>query len=307
MKTQGQEGYSAVLALAQNAVYAMLLETACHPSPGLVSPQSTGSHGDMNYFMFLASSSALAPYYLVLAEAGRRFQGQEEGLLDELRAWGLRAEADMFAATGGVNTQKGLLFSLGLSVGAAGYALRYACPPTAAQVRKVVEQAAGPLREELEAVAGKKRAPSSKGDWAYLAHGLAGVRGEAIRGFPAVFAGGLPALRGFLQAGYSLNDCLVGTLVHLMAFVADTTVLARRGPAGLERVRAEAQEAVLLGSIATREGRKKILAMERTFAEEGLNPGGSADLLALTVFFYLLEERIPAKQLLFPSVFRETC
>jgi hypothetical protein len=43
--------------------------------------------------------------------------------------------------------------------------------------------------------------------------------------------------------------------------------------------------------------------MEKAFAEEGLNPGGSADMLALTVFFYLLEEQIPTKQLLSPSVF----
>jgi triphosphoribosyl-dephospho-CoA synthase len=88
-----------------------------------------------------------------------------------------------------------------------------------------------------------------------------------------------------------------------MTSVADTAVLARHGPAGLERVRAEAREAVLLGGIGTREGREKILAMEKVFAEEGLNPGGSADMLALTVFFYLLEEQIPAEQLLFPSVF----
>lgn len=298
-----QKESSAIITLAQNAVYAMLLETACHPSPGLVSPKSAGSHKDMNYFTFLSSSSALAPYYLLLAEVGYRFQGQEEELLAELRAWGLRAETDMFAATGGANTQKGLLFSLGLSVGAGGYALRYGSPPAAAQVRRVVERAADPLRGELDAINDKRRAPSSKGDWAYLVHGFTGARGEAICGFPAVFTCGLPALRGFLQAGYNLNDCLVGTLLHLMTSVADTAVLARHGPAGLERVRAEAREAVLLGSIGTREGREKILAMEKAFAEEGLNPGGSADMLALTVFFYLLEEQIPTKQLLSPSVF----
>lgn len=105
-----QKESSAIITLAQNAVYAMLLETACHPSPGLVSPKSVGSHKDMNYFTFLSSSSALAPYYLLLAEAGFRFQGQEEKLLTELRAWGLRAETDMFAATGGANTQKAAPF-----------------------------------------------------------------------------------------------------------------------------------------------------------------------------------------------------
>ena len=40
----------------------------------------------------------------------------------------------------------------------------------------------------------------------------------------------------------------------------------------------------------TLKGREKILAMEKEFVSLKISPGGCADLLAITVFFYLTEE-----------------
>jgi holo-ACP synthase/triphosphoribosyl-dephospho-CoA synthase len=293
----------AVLAMARKAVYAMLLETACRPSPGLVNPSGTGSHADMNYLTFLASSSALAPWYGVLAQAGAELQGQPDALLHALRPHGIQAETAMFSATGGVNTQKGLIFSLGLAVGAAGYALRASCRPGAADVRSAVIRAAAPLQDELRGLADGERTPASGGERAYARYGATGIRGEAIGGYPSVFDHALPTFTSLIDAGYSVNDCLVGALVSLLAVVEDTTVLARHGLGGLRYVQSQAREALRLGSVRTTPGRDKITEMDTCFAARRLNPGGSADLLAVSVFFYLLEREIPPEQLLGPSLF----
>jgi triphosphoribosyl-dephospho-CoA synthase CitG len=289
--------------LAQKAVYAMLLETACHPSPGLVNPRSAGSHKDMNYYSFLASSSTLAPYFILFAQIGKNLQGEPSTLLTKLRQLGITAEKELFEATGGVNTQKGLLFSLGLSVGSAGYSLGYSINPTAEEVRRVVRQAALPLWKELHELKTNKRKPITNGEMQYIQYGVMGIRGEVIRGFPSVFHHGLPELKRLIKAGYCVNDCLVGTLIKLMAVVEDTTIIGRKGLAGLEYVQSEAQEAVILGAVDTLCGREKIMKMEKDFIKQGLSPGGAADLLAVTVFFYLLDNDFCQPQIIRKSVF----
>ncbi len=292
-----------VLAMAEKAVYATLLEIACHPSPGLVNPFGAGSHADMNYLTFLASSSALAPWYTVLAQAGAEFDGRPDALLSALRPHGIQAEAAMFRATGGVNTQKGLIFSLGLAVGAAGYALRTSYRLGAADVRSIVIRTVTSLQHELRGLAGGERMPATGGERACALYGATGVRGEAIAGYPSVFDHALPTFISLMDAGYCVNDCLVGALVSLLAVVEDTTVLARHGLGGLRYVQSQARETLRLGSVRTSLGRDKILGMDASFAAQRLNPGGSADLLAVSVFFYLLEREIPPEQLLKPSLF----
>lgn len=293
----------AVLAVAEKAVYATLLEITCHPSPGLVNPFGTGSHADMNYLTFLASSSALAPWYAELAQAGADFDSEPDELLHVLRPHGMRAEAAMFRATGGVNTQKGLVFSLGLAVGAAGYVLRTSYRPDAAGVRSAAMRAAAPLQDELRGLAGGERAPVTGGERACALYGATGIRGEAIAGYPSVFDHALPTFTSLIDAGYGVNDCLVGALVSLFAVVDDTTVLARHGSEGLKYVQSQAREALRLGSVRTAAGRDKILEMDTVFAARRLNPGGCADLLAVSVFFYLLDRDIPSEQLLGPGLF----
>lgn len=293
----------AVLAVAEKAVYATLLEIACRPSPGLVNPSGAGSHADMNYLTFLASSSALAPWYTMLAQAGADFDGRSDALLSALRPHGIQAEAAMFRATGGVNTQKGLIFSLGLAVGGAGYALRTSSRPGAADVRSTVIQAATPLQGELARLASGERTPATGGERACALYGATGIRGEAIAGYPSVFDHALPTFMSLMDAGYCMNDCLVGALVSLLAVLEDTTVLARHGQDGLRYVQSQALEALRLGSVRTASGRAKILEMDVSFAARRLNPGGCADLLAVSVFFYLLERIIRPEQLLKPSLF----
>lgn len=94
---------------------ALAHEVALEGKPGLVTPGSRGSHADMDHRSFSASIDALAGYFGDCARLGAARCG-----FAELQARGRRAEQAMFAATAGINTHKGAIFTLGLLAAAAG-------------------------------------------------------------------------------------------------------------------------------------------------------------------------------------------
>ena len=96
--------------IADQAVLALLRELQAWPKPGLVSHVDSGSHQDMDAAMMTASAHVLRPFFAELANAG-----QDGADMAGLRAIGLRAEAAMLAATGGVNTHRGAIFGLACS------------------------------------------------------------------------------------------------------------------------------------------------------------------------------------------------
>jgi len=269
---------------------ALLYEAAVSPKPGLVTPSSRGAHSDMDYFTFLASAAALAPWFDEAARIGLAFSGHDPAaLLAPLRAAGAAAERAMFAATGGVNTHKGLVFSLGLLCAASGALVARgealeaeACARGAGSiVRGLVERDFGGLRTKEESLL-------TVGERLYLRWGVTGIRGEAERGFPSVLDGSLPRLRAGLAAGLTLNDALVDALLVLYAIVEDTNALGRGGEEGLALVRAGAAEALGLGGMSTEGGKAAIRRMDELFAARRVSPGGCADLLAATYFLHAI-------------------
>ena len=103
------------------AVEAMLNEVTASPSPGLVDRYNSGAHQDMDFYTFVDSSAALSLTLARCAQAGRNFSGELWELLPLLRLIGMEGETMMYTATQGVNTHKGLLFSLGIAAAAAGW------------------------------------------------------------------------------------------------------------------------------------------------------------------------------------------
>ena len=116
--THLQEDELVVELIAQQATRALSDEVATWPKPGLVSHIDNGSHRDMDASVLLASIHVLNPFF-VSGGAGR----QQAGMYP-LRQIGLRAEAAMLAATGGINTHRGAIFGLGLLCAAAGATAR---------------------------------------------------------------------------------------------------------------------------------------------------------------------------------------
>ena len=92
------------------------------------------------------------------------------------------------------------------------------------------------------------------------------------------------------MGGCSFNDILVQTLLHIMAVNEDTNVLARQDRDALEYVRNSARRAIGAGGVLTPEGARVVNAMDRDFIERNISPGGSADLLAVTIMLDRLSE-----------------
>ena len=274
------------------AVEAMLMEAACTPSPGLVDRDNAGAHKDMDFFTFLMSSSALAGTMLRCAAAGYQHQGLLQDLLPVLRNVGKDGEQQMLQATSGVNTQKGLVFLLGILAAATAYIRKQSNGSAADSIldtaavitSEIVERELAPL--VLRPANGKMTA----GEKLYLQYGVTGIRGEVEAGIPSIREYGLPVLMAALEQGLSLNDALVHTLMSLMTVVQDTTILNRHGMEVLLTVQNQAKRIIAQGGMLSEVGRKQISALDQNFIERNISPGGVADLLAATYFLYLTEK-----------------
>lgn len=276
------------------ALEAMLMELACTPAPGLVDRFNPGAHRDMDFFTFTKSSSVLSIAMHRCALAGWRHKGESGELLPLLRTLGCQAEQAMFQATAGINTQKGILFLMGIMVAAAAQAARKGKPVTAQQVTDAAARICqGIVARELEAI--RKLPPQRKltaGERFYVEHGVTGIRGEIEAGLPSVQKVGLPCLREGLAQGLHLNDALVHALLGLMSVTQDTTILNRHNMDVLDEVKAEAKALMAEGGMLSSDAIQKVTEMDNRFISRNISPGGSADLLAVTYFLHLLEERL---------------
>jgi len=286
-------------AIGRTALTATLYEVSAAPKPGLVDPFSRGAHADMDYFTFLASASALAPFFAEFARMGGAHHGELPELLPQLRNVGIEAEQAMFAATKGANTHKGLVFSLGLLCAAAGRLVvldgRVEAEACAHEAAEIVAGITGRELSILGQDQGDKKQDIVRltaGERLFLKYGVKGVRGEAEDGFPSVIGHSLPRLRTDLAAGRSWNDAMIDALLVLCREVDDTTVLNRAGADGLAYVRKKSAEALALGGMTTGKGRGYIQALGADFSRQRLSPGGCADLLAVTVFLEMLPKEL---------------
>ena len=274
------------------AVEALLYEVAATPKPGLVDRNNAGAHADMDFFTFMSSAAALRGYFDTCAEIGiKAFRQTKPVFLPDLQKVGLKAEADMFAMTGGVNTHKGMIFSLGILAACFGYLTSQGKAVSAQDVC----QAAGVLCKGLCAAAyhnlqDKPEQQLTKGEKMYRRYGVTGVRGEAEAGFPSLCRLSLPHYRKCRAANMSINDSLVDTLLVLLTDTHDTNILGRHDWQKLQRVQSLARDALHLGGMRTEAGRRTVLAMDETFIKEWISPGGAADLLAATHFLYACEQ-----------------
>lgn len=272
------------------ALEAMLYEVTCTPSPGLVDRINSGAHKDMDFFTFMSSSAALSMYMARCAQAGMNFAGQLPELLSVLRCIGIQGEQAMLRATAGVNTQKGLLFCLGIIVASAGWlesrGEKLSCEKVLNVTARIVK---GIVERELASCHFKGKELRTAGERLFCEYGITGIRGEMEAGLPAVREKALPALRKALEQGLTINDALLHTLLVLMTCIDDTTVMNRHDLNKMRVwVRQQAEAVLALGGMYTDKGRDAAGKLDERFIAENVSPGGAADLLAVTWFVYKL-------------------
>lgn len=257
-------------------------ELALEAKPGLVTPSSRGSHADMDHFTFVASIDSLTGYFADCARLGACGCA-----FNDLQARGREAEKTMFAATGGVNTHKGAVFTMGLLSAAAGRQI--------ADGRSVSDEYLGVTVARRWGAAILIAGSAADSD-IQCTHGaqlrtrlsLPGAREQAAAGFPTLFSTTLPQLRQALARGCDESEAGAHALLATMAVLPDTNLAHRGGIAGLTWAQRASAEFLAEGSVFRADWRSRLDRLGCAFVERWLSPGGSADLLAAAWMLQLL-------------------
>ena len=233
--------------LAALAERALMMELDTPMKPGLVGPDGPGAHKDMDYDTMLRGIKALRPFWSRMAMASGP---------DELRELGIEAEKAMLSATGGVNTHRGAIFSIGLVINAfyAGGQVADNQSLLSYRVHLLVHPIISKSLSDSELRTRLK--------------GIKDARAMALDGYSVLFTDWLP----FFMSCSSMQK----TLLRIMSTLDDTCVIKRVGVERAQQVKREAAEVL--------QERINLKDMCLQYAREGISPGGAADMLALTIF-----------------------
>ena len=258
--------------LASLTVRALIEEAELTPKPGLVDQRGPGAHADLSLTLMKRSARSLRPHFeqMALVSFG---QVPNQTLREELGAIGRSAERSMLLVTSGVNTHRGAIWALGLLVSAAAMET---------SSLEVVADRAGQLASFPDWNA-PQRQPSN-GSRVIERYQVSGARGEAQAGFPHVIAAGLPMLRRSRRRGGSETEARLDTLLAIMMSLNDTCLFHRGGRVALNTAQAAAASILASGGSTTIQGWELLRQLDRDLVALNASPGGSADLLAATLF-----------------------
>ena len=282
--------------IAHLATQALQAELDTTPKPGLVDKDNNGAHRDMDYAMMQLSINTLHPYFVRLALLGFADTLPSH---TSIRDAGIEAEKAMLAATNGVNTHKGALFSMGLAVVAAAYEEKKAAANKKVRGKEERKEERGKEREKevredsqvsIESLAPRESLasplsslqltikalaasfPDTSGTHGskakLLSNGIIAIKGaldNAREGYEKLFAEWLP----FYNERRKSHDAhaLHKTLLRIMCDLDDTNVIYRTNVATAEEVKQEA--------------RALLASFEEAYAAEDKEKCASAELLAL--------------------------
>lgn len=268
------------------AVKSLLCEVYTTPKPGLVDKRNSGSHKDMDVGTFERSAASLTPYFSECVAIGQKTADRPPAeTFSLLRSAGINAEKVMCEVTGGVNTHKGAIYSMGIICGALGRLWTAESP--IADTDAIFSMCSQLTKDAVKSDFASENG-STAGGRLYLEYGLTGIRGEVSAGFPSVKRFSLPAFQKALDDEASSNDAGVAALLHLIANVEDTNLYHRGGCDGVHYARDCAKSLLEKPCKALL---KQVEKLDDDFIAKNLSPGGCADLLAVTYFIHKLQKK----------------
>ena len=265
------------------ASMALQTELDTTPKPGLVDRNDNGAHRDMDHALMQRSIQALHPYFVRLAQLG--FTGKQP-CHDEIVNIGIEAEREMFKATGGVNTHKGALFSIGLAAVALGG--EAFCRITQAEgcgtmaYNDVNSKQIKSLSYSIASLA--RLFPDTNGTHGSKAKAnniLKGALDNAREGYTQLFKAWLPFYIDRIAEGD--NYALHKTLLRIMCDLDDTNIVYRTSIETMKEVKTEARQ-MLDASRNIVSFEAALQVMNTDYIHRNISPGGSADMLSLVVF-----------------------
>jgi triphosphoribosyl-dephospho-CoA synthase len=260
------------------AVSALLEEAELTPKPALVDCRGNGAHHDLDLARLRRSARSLHDGFADIARAAA-VEKSPLRLREQLGRIGRDMERRMLMTTAGSNAHRGAIWALGLLVAAA--------------ARRPLERTPTGIAAGAAALAKlpDRFAPRSlsNGARAELRFGATGARGEAQTAFPHAVEVGLPALRLARKRGVPEGYARLDALMAIMACLDDTCLLHRGGFAALAAAKAGARAVLTAGGTAASVGLQRLHRLHTKLMALWASPGGSADLLAVTLFLDRLE------------------
>ena len=242
--------------LAHAAAYALSDELDTTPKPGLVDRDNNGAHSDMDHALMSVSIKALTPVFARLAS----IQATD---IDKIREIGLEGEREMMAATGGVNTHRGALFSLGLAIVAAASMWR--------DEKKLTRDG---MQNRIRTLAQMFPRPEhTNGARVAERYGVPTAIDAAMAGYPEAF-----------DADPTGEGCH-RSLLRIMSQITDSNIYHRCGSQVAEEVRDTA------ASLANDYSHEAMRRLDADYSSRRISPGGAADMLALALLVDSLAPR----------------
>ncbi|MBX9580788.1 MAG: triphosphoribosyl-dephospho-CoA synthase [Gemmataceae bacterium] len=120
------------------------------------------------------------------------------------------------------------------------------------------------------------------------------VARQYSNGFADVFDFGVPAFLDALGRFGCVEAAVIDSQLRWLAEYPDSLIARKNGPAAAEEVRRRAADLLRLGGIATPEGRRAGVALDKYLRSDGnkLNPGTTADLITACLFVALREGKV---------------
>ena len=254
--------------LAVLAERALRLELDTPGKPGLVGPDSNGAHKDMDYALMRKGIAAIRPFFPQMALAASA---------EELRQLGISAEKAMLSATSGVNTHRGAIFCLGITLNAWAQ-----CAGNEKDMQLSIGKIAGgiyAINQNINDLPPRSAVQNALGGYKELFEDwLPFYRKQKTAEGPV----GLSGASAFISATESPTPSAEQmTLLRIMSTLDDTCVIKRVGKERAQEVKKMADQ---VGHDNGPSITGELKEMCTRFAQEGISPGGAADMLALTIF-----------------------
>jgi triphosphoribosyl-dephospho-CoA synthase len=269
-------GYSIADVIAGFAQEALLEEVYLTPKPGLVDLENNGSHHDLTLELMELSALILRSTFREMAVAATNKQ-PSQALREQLAAIGRLGEQQMLQATNNVNTHKGAIWCIGLLTAATSI---------------LVSSGRNFEREDLLKTACLIARFEDRFQPQKLTNGMRvsekyaviSAREEAQLGFPTLAKTALPAWDKYNNVPEEIRK--LNVLLSLIAVVDDTCILHRSDMEVLKSIQQKAKEIIDNNGMGQAGNHTLYYALNSLTNYKWVSPGGSADLLAATIFVH---------------------
>lgn len=247
--------------MAKFAVDALQQELDTTPKPGLVDKDNSGAHTDMDYILMERSIKSLRPYFVRLAQLGL---SADQLTTADVQRIGIEAEAAMLRTTHGVNTHRGALFCIGITVAAAMWLYTH-------EGQEVRKERLQQMIQEI--AAGFPPSADTHGAEVVAKAHVKGARENAVEGYPDLFETWGPYYRKLREDPHRAHR----TLLKIMSMLQDTNIYYRTDAETAEIVRRSSGELLQRFSV------NSLREADAEFIRHNISPGGCADMLSLTI------------------------